>query len=154
MDAHQRDLSPREPVNESLCLDFGLVLGEGVGIRWVDGVVFVDWEERELERLIRIRQTDGVDAGRVADLLDTELAAGTEAVECAVDVVGVDFVVGCAYGVGDRSEVDDGVAAFEGLDGCVVVGCCVCGAHLGVLEAVVFLIGAIDLHCCVSCFGA
>ena len=102
VDAHQRDLSPREPVDKRFRLCFRFMLSQGVGIRGIDWVLFVDGEVWELQWLVCVRQANGVDAGGVADLFDTEFATGTEAVECAVDVVGVDLVVGFAYRVGNR----------------------------------------------------
>lgn len=107
----------------------------------------------ELQRLIGIRQADGIDAGRVADLLDAELAARAEAVERAVDVVRVHDVVFLVHRVGDRGQVDDGVAALEGFHGRCVIGCRVCGAHLRVGDAeFVLLFCAVHLHCRVPGF--
>lgn len=89
VDTHQRDLRPREPIYKSLCLDLGLVFRQRVRVGGVDGVLFVDGEIFEFERLVGVRESDCIDAGCVADFLDTEFAAGAEAVERTVDVVRV-----------------------------------------------------------------
>jgi hypothetical protein len=47
----------------------------------------------------------------------------------------------------------NGFTAFEGLQGCIVVGSCISSAHLCVGKSVVFFIGAVHLDSCVACFS-
>ena len=90
---HQRNLRPREPIHKRLGLCLCLLFSQGVKVRRVGRVVLINREVWGPQRLIGIRQADSIDAGRVANLLDAELAARAEAIERAVDVVRVHDVL-------------------------------------------------------------
>ena len=72
---HQRNLRPREPIHKRLGLCLCLLFSQGVKVRRVGRVVLINREVWGPQRLIGIRQADSIDAGRVANLLDAELAA-------------------------------------------------------------------------------
>lgn len=145
MDPQTRDIHAREPVSECVGLELGFLFRERVGIGRVRGVLLVDGEVGEAERLVGIRQSDGVDGTGVAESLDAQFGGGAEAVEAGVHVVAVDAPVVLVDGVGEGGEVDDGVAAAEGVERVVVGVGRVGGAHFRVRGPVVFLVGSVDL---------
>lgn len=121
--AQHRDVHAWEPVREGVGLEFGFRLCEGVRVRGTLFCGFVDGEVVEVfEGAVGVDEADGVDGGDVGEAFDACFGGRTHAYEGRVYVVGVDDVVVFVDGVGDRGEVDYGVAAVEGVDRRFVVG--------------------------------
>jgi hypothetical protein len=69
------------------------VLSQCIRVRRIRRVRLVDGEVLELQRAIGVRETNRIDRGRIADFLDTELAACAKAIKGRVDIVAVDLRV-------------------------------------------------------------
>jgi hypothetical protein len=109
MNPHTCDFSPREPVHECFRLHLSLMLGQCIRVRRIRRIRFVDGEVLELQRAISICETNRIDRGCIADLLDAELAACAKAIESRVDIIAVDLraLEGHKRDVGRRTIASD-----------------------------------------------